>query len=251
MAGEGLIVAGAMGVGAIVGSFLGTVAERMPVGRNALRGRSACDHCGKALGPAEMVPVLSWLALRGRCRRCGGAIGGWQWAAELGAGALAATAFALMPPGEALVATLFGWQVLLLALLDARHFWLPRGLTGLLALSGLVALMLAWPGVPEPALGLAAGACGYALLLLVARGYRGLRGRDGLGGGDPPLLGAIGLWLGPQGLADTLLGASLLGLLLAIAMRASGRKIGRETPLPLGTLLAVTAWPVFVWQATG
>jgi leader peptidase (prepilin peptidase)/N-methyltransferase len=58
-------------LGAIVGSFLATVLVRWPEGRNPLTGRSQCDGCGRTLGGAELVPLLSFLAFRGRCRRCG------------------------------------------------------------------------------------------------------------------------------------------------------------------------------------
>ena len=62
-------------LGLVFGSFIATVAIRWPEGRSALSGRSACDGCGATLRAAELVPLVSWLALRGRCRRCGSRIG--------------------------------------------------------------------------------------------------------------------------------------------------------------------------------
>lgn len=233
-------------LGAVVGSFIGAALVRLPQGRSVIAGRSACDHCARVLGWRELVPVLSFVVQRGRCRTCAGAIGGWQIGAELGGAAIGAGAVLVASPGTTLAAMLFGWQLLLLALLDARHFWLPRGLNGLLAGTGLL-LALARQGADPMALplALAGGALGFGLLWLVAFAYRRWSGRDGIGGGDPLLLGAIGLWLGPQGVMTSLLGASVLGLVLAIAIAVTGRRIAPDTALPLGSLLAATAWPVF------
>lgn len=250
----GPLLLGAAVLGAIVGSFVGAALERMPDGRSVVTGRSACDGCGKALTVAELVPVLSWLIQRGRCRACGSAIGGWQLGAELGAAGIAVLSVAFAPPGQGLAAMLLGWQLLLLALLDARHLWLPRRLTAVLALSGLVvAGARGWAAqdMAPVVLALIGGALGFAMLWVVALGYRRTRGRDGMGGGDPHLLGAIGLWLGPVGVIHGLLGGTLIGLGAAIALLLAGRKLSADSVLPLGTCLAVAAWPVFLLQGGG
>lgn len=240
--------------GAIVGSFVGAALERMPAGRSVVTGRSRCDGCGKTLRPVELVPVLSWLVQRGRCRACDAPIGGWQLACELGGAAIAVVAWGWAGERQALAAMLLGWQLMLLALLDLRHMWLPRVLTIVLALTGLgVACARWWSGEGAAALAVAVGggALGYGLLALVAAGYRRVRGREGIGGGDAPLLGAIGLWVGPVGVVEVLLGASIAGLAAAAAMAAGGRRLAADTALPLGTCLAVAAWAVFMlngWQ---
>ena len=250
VAGPALVMlVAAAALGAIIGSFLGAALERMPGGRSVLRGRSSCDSCGKALTVGELVPLVSWAVQRGVCRGCGAPIGLWQLACELGAAAIAVVAavWGAFP----LAAMVLGWQLLLLALLDLRHMWLPRGLSGLLAASGAVyALAVAWRDQDPDVLilSLAGGAFGFATLWLLALAYRRVRGREGLGGGDPPMLGAIGLWLGPLGVIHTLLAASFGGLLVAAAIHFGSRKIGAETALPLGTCLAAAAWPIFVWH---
>lgn len=244
-----LLIAAAAMLGAIVGSFLGAALVRLPEGRSVLSGRSCCDSCGKNLTPMELVPVLSWLVQRGICRACGAGIGGWQLATELGGAAIAALAMALSV--FPLAAMVLGWQLLLLALLDLQHLWLPRVLTLLLAAFGALFMTL-WAFQARDAMilieALAGGAFGFATLWLVGQGYERWRGREGLGGGDPPLLGAIGLWLGALGVIHTLLIASLGGLAIAAVMHQMGRRIEPDTALPLGTLLAAAAWPVFVWQ---
>jgi len=250
----GIALTGAAVLGAIVGSFLGAALVRLPEGRSVLTGRSACDGCGKALAVVELVPVLSWLAQRGKCRTCGARIGMWQLACELGGAAVSMGAVLVARDGLVLAAMLMGWQLLLLALLDLRHLWLPRVLVGLLAGSGvLVVSARAWFERDAGPVFIAAGggALGFLMLWLIARFYLKARGREGMGAGDPPLLGAIGLWLGPLGVVETMLGASILGIAAAIVMLVSKRKIDAETALPLGTCLAATAWPLFLLQGLG
>lgn len=250
----GVPLAGSAILGAIVGSFLGAALERLPSGRSIVSGRSACDGCGKALTVVELVPVLSWMMQRGKCRSCGARIGGWQLACELGGAGIGVASLLLAREGLALAAMLLGWQLLLLGLLDLRHLWLPRLLVGWLAASGLL-VSIARARVIDDAgvigIAVAGGGLGYALLWLIARFYLKARGREGMGSGDPPLLGAIGLWLGPLGVVETMLGASIIGIAAAIVMLVSKRKIDADTALPLGTCLAATAWLLFLLQGPG
>lgn len=250
-----LALAGAV-LGALVGSFLGAALVRLPEGRSVVFGRSRCDSCGRALTPAELVPIVSFLFQRGRCRGCDARIGGWQFAAELG-GALAGALPWLIAHEAwiAFAAMAFGWQLLLLAMLDLRHLWLPRRLVTGLAASGLAAVLVAgWlSDAMQQRLGVAltGGAIGWGLLALVAFVYRKGRGVEGMGRGDPPLLGAIGLWLGPLGVVEVLLGASLAGILAVAAMMMLGQRVRSDTALPLGTCMAAAAWPLFVLQGFG
>ncbi|MEI6642239.1 MAG: prepilin peptidase [Novosphingobium sp.] len=245
----GMLILAAAVLGAVIGSFIGATLVRLPEGRSVLTGRSACDGCGKALTPAELIPVVSWVVQGGKCRACGSAINRWQLAAELGGALIGAVAMGLSP--FPVWAMLLGWQLLLLALLDLGHMWLPRKLSALLAASGaLFALvMTSWTGdVMILVQSMVGGVFGFATLWLLGQGYLAWRGREGLGGGDPPLLGAIGLWLGPLGVIHTLLVASLGGLAVAAVLHRVGRRIAPDTMLPLGTLLAAAAWPVYLWQ---
>ncbi|WP_068077521.1 prepilin peptidase [Novosphingobium lentum] len=244
-------------VGATVGSFINTALVRMPEGRSIVSGCSACDSCGRRLTFRELVPIVSYIAQRGKCRTCAAPIGRWQLVCELaGAGIALAALLAVSDGMTGLAAMVMGWQLLLLALLDARHLWLPTRLTAVLAGSGLVAAIVRSHDPGTLAVALGGGAIGYAMLALVAAIYRRSRGRDGMGQGDPPLMGAVGLWLGPLGVVEVLLGASIIGIVGAIALMLAGRKVdGREvaadTALPLGTCIAVAAWPLFLLQGFG
>lgn len=230
--------------GAIVGSYLATLLIRWPAGRSASAGRSHCDRCGTALGPLDLLPIVSHLLRRGRCRHCGSIIDRRHLGLELLAALTGGAAILVhgWPGGAA--AALFGWWLLILAALDLAHHWLPDRLTLPLIPAGLL-VAAAGPGplLPDRLIGAAAG---FAMLWALALGYRRLRGREGLGGGDPKLLAAIGAWLGWQGLPFVLLGAGLLGLTAVLVMRIAGRRLTAADRLPLGTLMAAAAWPLWL-----
>ncbi|MEG3182235.1 prepilin peptidase [Sphingomonas sp. LT1P40] len=233
-------------LGLIFGSFIATVAVRWPQGRSALKGRSACDACDKTLGAHELVPLLSYALQRGRCRGCGDKIHSGHPAVEI-IGALVGLAAGMVAPGwESVAGAIFGWLLLTLAALDLMAFWLPNILTAALAATGIVDGLFFEPGWLDR---IAGGVIGFGLLYLVAFTYRHVRGRDGLGGGDPKMFGGIGLWLGASMLAPVLLVASVTGLAVALALRFSGREMKMTSRLPLGTLLAVAAFPTWLYQA--
>lgn len=229
-------------LGAILGSFIGALVARWPAGRSVLTGRSRCDTCGTTLKPWQLIPLLSFVLLRGRCAACGTRIGWQTLGLELVAALIGALALALRPDATGLFIAVFGWLLLPLALLDYRHFWLPHLLTTILALGGLASA--AFGIAPDWASRLIGAGAGFGVLWLIALTYRAARGRDGLGGGDPLMLGAIGLWLGWQALPFVLMVASGLGLAVALALQRRGAALDAATRFPLGTLMALAAWPV-------
>ncbi len=242
-----LLAAFGAAAGAIVGSFLATILIRWPMGRSVLAGRSGCDSCGGQLRAVELVPILSFLAARGRCRRCGAAIDPRHLWVELAAASIGAVALIAHPGVGGFASALFGWWLLILAALDAEHHWLPDRLTLPLIPAGLlVALGGVGPSIDARLIGAAAG---YASLALLAWTYRRLRGRVGLGGGDPKLFAAIGAWLGWTQLPFVLLGAGLLGLAALLLVRLRGGTVAGTDRLPLGTLMALAAWPIWLLLA--
>lgn len=235
-------------LGAVIGSFLGAVVVRWSRGEQAMAGRSQCDSCGVQLGAGALVPVVSFALQRGRCRACGARIPRAHLVMELAAAVIGATSAGLFADEPALIVAgmVLGWMLLLLAALDFTQFWLPDRLTLPLAVGGLGAALLGLG--PDGGIWAAlAGFCaGYGGLVLVGWSYRRLRGRDGLGGGDPKLFGAIGAWLGWAALPQVLLAAAGLGLGAVALLLFTGRKPTATTPLPLGALLAAAAWPLWL-----
>ncbi|WCT72886.1 A24 family peptidase [Sphingomonas naphthae] len=237
------LLAGA-GLGLIAGSFLSTLVLRWADGRSVVHGRSACDGCGRALRAFELVPLVSYLALHGRCRRCGAAIDGRHPLMEATAAAIGALSLWRFPGWEGLAGALFGWMLLALLALDLIALWLPDRLTlplGALGLAGGVAGL--WPPLADRAIGAVAG---YLLLAAVAWLYQRTRGRMGIGGGDPKLFGAIGAWLGWRELPAVLLAASLIGIAIVLARMILRRSVATTDALPLGAFLALAAWPLWL-----
>lgn len=229
-------------LGLIFGSFCAALVMRWPEGKSVLRGRSACDACGRTLGAIELVPLLSALLQRGRCKSCDAAIDPLHWRMELGCAAIGGAAMLAASLPYALGWMALGWIVLTLAVLDARHYWLPDALTLPLAALGLmIAPWVTGISLMDAAIG---AAIGYGALLFIAIAYRKLRGREGLGLGDAKLLGGLGAWFGWQALPFILLIASLLGLVWAILYALAARKrLDAHAMLPLGTCLAIAALP--------
>ena len=232
------------GAGAIFGSFIAAILIRWPQERSVLRGRSACDSCGQKLRAIELIPLLSYLAQRGRCRRCGAAIDTRHVGIELAAGVIGAVALFSHPNVAGIASALFGWWLLLIGALDGEHHWLPDVLTLPLLPIGLI---IAWIGIGPPLEQRLIGAIvGFAALTVVAFLYCTVRHRHGLGGGDPKLFAAIGAWLGWVQLPFVLLGAGLFGLAAVLLARFRGRRLAATDSLPFGTLMALAAWPIWL-----
>lgn len=230
--------------GLIAGSFLSTLAIRWGRGERIAQGRSRCDDCGRAVPPHLLIPLLTYVATRGRCTACSAAIDWRHPAMEAVCALIGLLAWGLRPGLDGMAAALFGWLLAALALIDLDHFWLPDRLTLPLAALGLVCGLA---GMPPPPADRAVGAiAGLLLLGSVAAIYRRVRGREGLGQGDAKLLGAIGAWLGWPALPWVLLGASALGLAWCAIRLARGRTVALTDRLPFGTLLAISAWSIWL-----
>ena len=157
--------------------------------------------------------------------------------AALGA---AAGAWSVFGPAPIVVTALLGWSLILIAAVDARHFWLPDWLTLPLLAGGLaVTALFDRPALMDHLIGAAAG---FAVLWGIAALYRRTRGRDGLGGGDFRLLAAAGAWTGWMGLPSVLLWASVAGLSLVLARLVLKQPLSGEDRLPFGVFLALGIW---------
>jgi leader peptidase (prepilin peptidase)/N-methyltransferase len=223
-----------------VGSFLGVVILRMPEGRPLLFGRSTCDHCGRKLQVADLIPFASWLLRWGRCA-CGDVkLALFYPGIELAGFAIAVSTTAVLS-GWLLWASLgLGWTLLALAAIDLRHYWLPDRLTLPLIPAGLLVTWLIDPsGLRGHAIGALGGFLAFAGMAWV---YRRLRRRAGLGLGDAKLLAAAGAWLSWPALPGLVVVAAALALAMALVRAALGERIGAATRIAFGPYLALALW---------
>jgi len=243
-------------IGLCVGSFLNVVIHRLPkilergwaaqcaelAGRepepryNLVVPRSACPGCGHPITALENVPVVSWLALRGRCSACRARISPRYPIVELAAGAAALAAIARFgPTWTGLAACGFLWTLIALAFIDADTQLLPDDLTLPLLWAGLGANLF---GLFVPLATAVIGAiAGYLTLWTVYWLFKLIRGKEGMGYGDFKLLAALGAWLGWPMLPQIVLVSSVLGAVGGIAAMALAKRDG-AAPLPFGPWLA-------------
>ena len=224
--------------GPFVGSFIATLAIRWPAGSSILTGRSACRSCATQLAWIDLIPVLSWIARRGRCGSCAAPIGPFYPLTELAALGIGIWAASQFGGQDLLLACLLGWTLLALAAIDLRTMMLPDILTVPVLVLGL--FVAGTDGrLAESLIG---AALGFGVFALIATMYRRWRGHDGLGLGDAKLLGAAGAWVGWAGLPSIVLIASLAALVVAMpmALRVAGRGAQRE--IAFGPYLAGATW---------
>ncbi len=245
------VIAVLMGLlGLIFGSFMAAVTVRLPRDEDIVIGRSRCMSCERTLAPWHLIPVLSWLVLRGRCGWCGAGVSPRYILIELAAGAIGV--WAALAGSSWLnigASAVLGWQLLLIAIIDAENFWLPDVLTWPLALTGLVAGAVVARGWPvDQLIGLIVG---FGLLWGMAWLYKRVRGRDGLGGGDPFLFAGAGAWVGWMGLPSVLLWACAVGFSLVLTFLITRRSVSATDRLPFGTFLAVGIWLTWLYGPLG
>jgi leader peptidase (prepilin peptidase) / N-methyltransferase len=227
--------------GLVIGSFLNVCIYRLPRDLSIVWPASRCTACGRELSWYENIPVLSYAALRGRCRTCGQQISVMYPLIELlTAGVFVATVAVVGLSWLLPIRLLFGCAMVVLLVIDLQHQILPNEITVPGIAVGLVASLVAPPGWREALLGAVAGG---GLLWLVAWGYERWRGVEGLGFGDVKMLAMIGAFLGWKLMLLTLVAASLLGSLTAATLLVA-RRAGWQSKLPLGTFLAIAAIPV-------
>jgi leader peptidase (prepilin peptidase)/N-methyltransferase len=230
-------------LGAILGSFLVTVALRWPAGGSALAGRSMCDGCGTPVPPRHLLPLLSALLLRGRAHCCGAVIAPLHWQVEAAAALVGVAAGVVIPGPLGLAVAACGWLLVLIIVLDATEYWIPDSLVAAFAIGGLAASLVLPSPLEDRLIG---GAVGFVALWLIAALYRRTRGREGMGGADPKLFGAIGLWLGWRMLPPVLLLAAMIGLGVVAWRAATGRAVAADDALPFGAYLALAAYPALL-----
>lgn len=252
------IPAAAFMAGLLIGSFLNVVIHRGPalwglVGDDSTaRGdfvspRSYCPACGAQIGPFDLVPLVSYVLLGGKCRACRAQIALRYPLVELlgGVAAVAAVLF-FGPTLDAALAALFLFALIALAFIDHETGYLPNVMTLPLVAAGLAANIGGRFAPPLDAL--IGAAAGYLVFWGLAELYRAVRGRDGLGGGDAKLLAALGAWGGWMVLPYAVFLGSATALVFVAAGALAGRKIDAATPIRFGPALCAGGAVIFLVQ---
>lgn len=244
--------------GLLVGSFLNVVIHRIPKmmqresdnyvaqesGKepphtdryNLMVPRSACPCCGHQITALENIPVISWLALRGKCRNCKAPISARYPAVELLTGMLAGVLVWTFGSGLAGLATLlFLFLLIAMTFIDIDTQLLPDDLTYPLLWAGLlVNINGTFVPLQDAVIGAAAG---YLVLWSVYWLFKLVTGKEGMGYGDFKLLAALGAWLGWAMLPTIILLSSVVGAIVGISLIVFAKR-GRDKPIPFGPYLA-------------
>lgn len=227
--------------GAMLGSFLNVCVYRLPRDESVVRPRSRCPGCGAPIAWYDNMPVVSWLVLRGKCRRCGARISVQYPVVELLIGVVWALAVWRYGIGvQALSAGLFVTLMTGILLTDAGHMIIPDefSLGGLGAGLALAAL----PGGRAFVSALIGAALGYGLLWLAGTVGKWWAGRDAMGGGDLKMMAMVGAFLGWRGVLMTVFLGSLAGTLVylpALIRRERHREVPFGVFLALGAVAAL------------
>jgi leader peptidase (prepilin peptidase)/N-methyltransferase len=232
--------------GAIWGSFFNVLVVRLPAGESLVRPASHCRACGAPLPWYDNIPIVSYVVLRGRCRRCEARFSARYLLLEILSAALSlamhqvhvvqGTAPIGLRLAQLVITSLFCGLLLAVAFIDLDSFRIPDAITypGIPVAMGLSLFM----GLPHLWDGVVGGVTGYVVIRVIADGYQLLTGRMGMGYGDAKLLAMIGGLLGWQSLLPTLFLASLQGsvigisVLLVVRRRRVGDPTSPESPSP-------------------
>jgi leader peptidase (prepilin peptidase)/N-methyltransferase len=207
--------------------------------------RSQCPACGHRISALENIPVISYLALRGKCAGCHTGISPRYPLIETLTGLLSGfIAWRYGYTWTTLAALVFVWAMIALAFIDLDTFYLPDDITLPLLWVGLLVNM---GGVFVDLQSAVIGAvAGYLALWTVFWGYKLATGKDGMGYGDFKLLAAIGAWLGWKMLPVVILLSSFVGAVVGISLIAFARH-GRNVPIPFGPYLVMGGLIALFW----
>jgi leader peptidase (prepilin peptidase) / N-methyltransferase len=246
--------------GLIIGSFLNVCIVRIPGGKSIVMPASACTKCGAAIQPYDNIPVVSYLILGGKCRKCKNPISAMYPAVELLTGLLFLGCYEVFGlTAEALKWAIFSAIMVVLVFTDLRERILPDVVNYTGFGLGLVLSFFTSPidgtasaiakhlfefSPPAPVLSFAdallGAAAGSGLLWLVSEIYFRLRGREGMGLGDVKMMLMAGAFLGLKRTLLTIFAGSILGSVLGLAVILARRK-GSDYELPFGTFLGMAA----------
>ena len=237
-------------LGASLGSFLNVCAYRIPRHMSVVCGRSSCPACLQVLPWYDLIPILSFIAIcRGRCTHCGARISLQYPAVEFLSGAWVVLVVLMggFSP-ETLLLILFGLSMLLVALIDWRHYLIPNGvllwsLAVFLAIKATVSISALWPEF-------VALVTGFSIVFLVLHFGRFMLSRDVMGMGDVKLAAVIAFVVGVSGLLLSLWLGALGGIILALLQRTRfANSAQNDVRIPFGSFLALSSVAVALLES--
>ncbi|WP_017726720.1 prepilin peptidase [Halalkalibacterium ligniniphilum] len=228
-------------LGLLLGSFYNVVGLRVPLGASIVKPRSHCPACQRTLTPLELIPVISYFMVKGRCQGCRTKISFMYPMVELSVGILFASVYLWQGlNGELIVALSFISLFAIIFVSDIRYMVIPDKVLLFFAPLLLVLRLTVAPLTPwwEPFVG---AMLGFGLLLVIAVVSKG-----GMGGGDVKLFGVLGLVLGWEGILLTFLLSSFYGAAVGGVALATGR-IKRGQPIPFAPFIMLGALTAYVF----
>ena len=225
-------------LGLLIGSFLNAVIHRVPRQQSLVSPGSRCPSCGYALRWYDNIPVVSYLILGGRCRKCRKTISIRYPIVELITAAVFVAHYFVFGWTPLLAVRLaFAASLVALFAIDLEHHLLPDVITLPGIVAGLVASLFLPPGIVESLIGILIGG---GVLWVIGEAYFRYSGEEGMGGGDVKMLAMIGAFLGWKLVLVTLVLSSVAGSVLGLVIIAVKRG-GMKYALPFGTFLALGA----------
>lgn len=237
-------------IGLAIGSFLNVVIHRLPRGGSVISPASQCPHCNYVLRAADNIPVLSYVLLGGRCRKCRAPISPRYPIIELVTGLVFVAHYLVFGwTGLLAIRLVFAAAMIALFAIDLEHHLLPDKITLPGIAAGLAASLFFPPGLRDAVIGVLAGG---GVLWLIGEAYfqyskwRTGEGEEGMGGGDVKMLAMIGAFLGWDLVILTLVLSSIAGAVIGMSVIALKRG-GLKYALPYGTFLALAALAASLW----
>lgn len=229
-----------------IGSFLAVVIMRLPLGEELVLGRSRCPDCSRVLAFRHMMPLVSYVCLRGKCAYCAEKIPAFYPLVEVAAVIVVLWA-SLVTTGMVFVISCFlGWALLALAVIDGKNFILPDIITLPLMVSGMAVIAVINPD--RLVFHMAGIVVALAIFGTLIYFYKRIRHIEGLGRGDAKLFAAAGAWVGLEGLGTILLVSTFLALLVIFTGAAlRQKKPDRFQKVPFGSYLSFGLWVTWLY----
>jgi len=233
-----------------MGSFLNCYAWRIVHKESIWNGRSHCDYCGHVLGVLDLIPVLSYVIHKGKCRWCGKKLSATHLVGEIiSALIFSITVWKFDLTLESVEYLIFASMLLAISFADLEDFLVPDRFIVFGMLSRLVFILISGNIKSELIYSLVGGFAIAGLLLIVVLIFEKIIGREAMGGGDIKLLAMTGMYLGWQKNMLALFIACIIGIIFALATQKKRNNSDCEDSkvFPFGPSIALAAWISLIW----